>query len=451
MAEKTRKEAGQKTRRQNRKRLAVLSSARDPPRAKATVKAKGKTKTKLKTKARAEAEAHQTDNLIKPGGKANAGPNAGRKAVLATAEHNNTAGPSSNLAATTGAMKTLWLGQGQSDESTAQLPPPSTVRTTFLLVSDTHDIEPSKTSGVFRTPFPDAHVFIHAGDMTNIGPFESFKSTVDWIAAVPAEIKIIVAGNHDCQLDEEYWCHSEDFVGSEKSRRAESQLCREYLLSDEMRKRGVWYLEDEVKEFKLANGAVFTVLASPHTPRGAHPHNWGSFRYAPDTRHFWHDKFPQESLPERVHVAVIHGPAYGMQDEVKHIRKVGCPHLLRFLQDIKPLLSVCGHIHEAAGAKLVTWETVDEKGDKTVRVEEDMSAESRQVERLDGATYKDITGITKGVVGEGQTVFVNAAIVGANGSQAVRSPVLLELELPSLHHKPDAEHTAPSWDADPVS
>ncbi|KAK6344401.1 hypothetical protein TWF696_008037 [Orbilia brochopaga] len=323
----------------------------------------------------------------------------------------------------TDAIKALWLG-GVEKRRNTQPSLPSRVLTSFLLVSDTHNIEPSAPrdgSSPFRKPFPRTDVFIHAGDLTNEGTFKALKRAVDWIAEIPAELKIVIAGNHDWRLDDNYW-------GAEGDGK-ESRRCREYLMSEGMRKKGIWYLEDEMREFTLSNGAKFTVLASPCTPRGSHPHNSGSFRYEPTAKNYWHRKFPLINLPEQVHIAVTHTPPHKMHDEVSPGQNVGCPELLRFLRDVRPLLSVCGHIHEAAGAKLVTWEKLDEKGDRTALAERDLRPEIKKIETPEGGIYSDLTGLTQELLEGEQTLFVNASIAG-DGGRAGRSPVMVELVLP---------------------
>jgi len=147
---------------------------------------------------------------------------------------------------------------------------PQTVKSRFLLVSDTHNLIPKESHSedvVFRTPFPSANVFIHAGDMTNHGSMKELKGVIDWVERIPAEIKILIAGNHDLQLDADYWVMKDandwaegDYdYGYEKERREQSMLCKGFLKSEDMKRRGIWYLENEVKEFKLTNGAIFTV------------------------------------------------------------------------------------------------------------------------------------------------------------------------------------------------
>lgn len=84
-------------------------------------------------------------------------------------------------------------------------------------------------------------------------------------------------------------------------------------------------------------------------------------------------------------------------------------------------MSVCGHIHEAAGVKLLGWDSKEAKDVKA------------QMAEKDGAVFTDATAVTKDVVRGKITMFVNASLVGAGSSnyaEAARCPYVVELDLP---------------------
>ncbi|KAK6335161.1 hypothetical protein TWF718_010598 [Orbilia javanica] len=316
---------------------------------------------------------------------------------------------------------------------------PTTVKTSFLLVSDTHDVEPrgpEHKNSLFRYPLPKTDVFIHAGDMTQNSNLSALKKAIAWIERVPAEVKILIAGNHDTCLesiqdesddsddsdsDSDSSCFSPNDSDKENKPKIKQSKCQEYLTSKEMKDKGIFYLENEVKTFLLKNGAALTVFGSPYTPRGPRPHNSGAFRYNSDVD-FW-DKFNSTNSLKagKVDVTVVHGPAYGVLDSTSRGKSVGCRHLRNFLEGVKPLMSICGHIHEAAGIKVLEWDSKEAKDVKTQKTEKD------------GAVFSDAGDVTKDVVRGETTVFVNASIVGAGSSSyagAARSPYVVELDLP---------------------
>lgn len=75
-----------------------------------------------------------------------------------------------------------------------------TVPVKFLILSDTHDLD-------FETTFkavPDVDVVLHCGDMTNNGGRERCEKVIRGLASTKAELKLVIAGNHDVDLDKEF-------------------------------------------------------------------------------------------------------------------------------------------------------------------------------------------------------------------------------------------------------
>jgi hypothetical protein len=61
----------------------------------------------------------------------------------------------------------------------------------IVCISDTHNED-------CRNSIPPGDIFIHAGDMTDVGTGPELKAAFDWISSLPHKIKIIVAGS--CQI-----------------------------------------------------------------------------------------------------------------------------------------------------------------------------------------------------------------------------------------------------------
>ena len=135
-----------------------------------------------------------------------------------------------------------------------------TVKTTFCLVSDTHDRDPKPGDAdqfAFREPLPSADVLLHAGDLTMIGELRNHKNVLNWIKSVDAELKIVIAGNHDIDLHAKYYLrHS-----GEEPEVAWQQIeaIKELWTGPEARNAGVIYLDEGLNTFKLRSGAQFTV------------------------------------------------------------------------------------------------------------------------------------------------------------------------------------------------
>ena len=84
----------------------------------------------------------------------------------------------------------------------------------------------------------------------------------DMLKEAPAELKLVIPGNHDITLHEEFYVRG---TGKNKHVRRGSrgmedvQKIREMWTGDEARRAGIVYLEEGVRRFELGNGARFTV------------------------------------------------------------------------------------------------------------------------------------------------------------------------------------------------
>lgn len=91
------------------------------------------------------------------------------------------------------------------------------IQTRFLIISDTHDIDISRYTESHSTPdingcnkhdhkpFPAVDVVLHCGDFTENGGFHSRWSAIRGLAGTDAELKLVIPGNHDIELDEAFF------------------------------------------------------------------------------------------------------------------------------------------------------------------------------------------------------------------------------------------------------
>lgn len=85
---------------------------------------------------------------------------------------------------------------------------PSTVSTRIFVLSDTHDGRQSSKfadDGAFRQPFPKADLVLHSGDLTMTGQMHEYEESLQLLESLKAELKLVIAGNHDLSLDEKYY------------------------------------------------------------------------------------------------------------------------------------------------------------------------------------------------------------------------------------------------------
>ncbi|KAL8646493.1 MAG: hypothetical protein Q9226_006832 [Calogaya cf. arnoldii] len=300
-----------------------------------------------------------------------------------------------------------------------------TVKTRFCIISDTHTAElwPSDDkSHAYRDPLPSADVLLHAGDITIAGYIHEYESMVDMISKADAELKIVIAGNHDVTLDEPYY----EKTGKRKFHRnigEDIEVVRELWTGEKAKKAGIVYLEEGVKTFTLSNGAQFTVYASPYQPEFCN----FAFPYRRDEDRF--NQHAQNPIPDHPEIDILltHGPPAGILDQTSRGEQVGCEHLLRAVRRCRPRLHCFGHIHEGWGAQRNNW----------VEGRSESLPVDRQQVLHNRCAYVDISQSGKSDLPEDkpltfgeETLFVNAAIMDVN-YKPVNAPWIVDLDLPN--------------------
>ncbi|RDW70592.1 metallophosphatase domain-containing protein [Aspergillus mulundensis] len=347
---------------------------------------------------------------------------------------------------------------------------PSTTKTRLLLLSDTHTVLPSPAhsasgfpSSPYRHPLPDAQILLHAGDLTKVGLASEHKAMLDLLKSHPAELKIVIAGNHDITLDEEYynrvgWLRHryrdskgrdhlaalptsptgapDNDEGSGKLE-APSAIKALYTNSDAV-SCGIRYMEEEVRTFTVpSTGAKFTVYASPYSPEFcawafAYPRT--EDRYNPSAA----SKTPIPDYPG-IDIVLTHGPPKGILDQVVGSgESVGCEHLYRAVRRAKPALHVFGHIHEGYGARRVEWEASDSDPSPENHVGGGSMPGIKQIEEIpwdredvmeERGAYVDLTSGSKRPLRlREETVFVNASVVTVE-YKGLNAPWVMDLDL----------------------
>ncbi|KAG1821884.1 Metallo-dependent phosphatase-like protein [Suillus subaureus] len=201
--------------------------------------------------------------------------------------------------------------------------------TRFVCISDTH----SRTFSV-----PSGDVLLHSGDLSRLGREDEIRVTIEWLHTLDHGVKIIIAGNHDLPLHEEWY---EDSYHGFHDKKESPTTIRSLVDSDANRDRGLIYLQDERYAFSTKEGGrEWSVYGSPANRASA--------------------------IPE-VDILLTHGPPHNILDKTFTNVNAGCPALLAHLSEMRgpPLLHVFGHIHEARGAMRYPWTQVEEDQDSS--------------------------------------------------------------------------------------
>ena len=197
---------------------------------------------------------------------------------------------------------------------------PSMVR--FVCLSDTHNM----TDGL---QVPSGDVLLHCGDFSKRGTPEQVRHFAAFLASLHFREKVVIAGNHDTTFDTVHFTKlKEDFALDED---IESEATKALL-------EGCTYLEDSCTQ---AMG--YKVWGSPWQP--AYCEMAFNLPIGPEIAEKW------SKIANDTDILMTHGPPALILDTNRSGESTGCPLLRARIREIRPLVHVFGHIHEAYGVK----------------------------------------------------------------------------------------------------
>lgn len=236
-------------------------------------------------------------------------------------------------------------------------PPKSPGALRFVCLSDTH-------SWHAKHDVPEGDVFLHAGDFTRDGEQEDIESFAQWLKGLPHRHKIVIAGNHDLPMDPssfgKHFLHErllKEALELEKKNAGEGEKDaawakrRQRELITELPRRSIALLKDACTYLADESATVegVTVFGSPWVP-GAK--NW-AYSLPRDSDEL---RERRELIPLGTTVLVAHSPpaglalpAYTTPLKAGYLPDPGCGLLRDRCNVVKPLVVVCGHIHEHYG------------------------------------------------------------------------------------------------------
>jgi hypothetical protein len=319
----------------------------------------------------------------------------------------------------------------------------NTIKTRLLLISDTHNTppHPPPSPHPYRHPLPKATILIHSGDLTTIGSATEHKTTLATLKSHPAELKLIIAGNHDITLDEKYYAALPPSSFKTRSGRGDTSAIKQLYCGPEAQAAGIRYLDEGVHTFTLSTGARLRVFASPYTPEFcgwafAYPRGRDRFNPPPEEA----SASASASGPDpadgdaaggasvvpdfpSVDIMITHGPPAGVLDTVVNGGSVGCEGLFAAVKRARPRVHVFGHIHEGYGALRAEWGADMTLGGTKVVCDEDRVREER-------GAYVDVSADSGRPLQFGEeTLFVNASVLDER-YRAVNAPWVVDLDLP---------------------
>jgi len=192
------------------------------------------------------------------------------------------------------------------------------IRISFI--SDTH----SKHEEIIND-LPGGDLLIHAGDISSVGYIQEIEEFCEWFNSLTQyKTKVFIAGNHD-------W-------GFQRRPVEVQRILSKYP--------GITYLQDDLLMLDEENTAeIVRIWGSPWQPEF---HNW-AFNLPRNGEEL--QKKCNSILPG-TDILITHGPAQGYLDTSGppwNLPLLGCELLIKRVEELKPKIHVCGHIHGGYG------------------------------------------------------------------------------------------------------
>lgn len=177
----------------------------------------------------------------------------------------------------------------------------------FVAISDTHGKHQ-------QLILPEGDVIIHAGDVSMRGEAYEIENFLNWFDQLDYQHKIFISGNHDFYFERTGDAEIQKLIPS-----------------------SIIYLNDSGAKI----GSI-KIWGSPISPWFF---NWAFNRHRGDEiKKHW------DLIPGDADIVITHGPVYKILDKTTTGKLVGCEDLLQKINEVKPAVHICGHIHEAYGS-----------------------------------------------------------------------------------------------------
>ena len=245
------------------------------------------------------------------------------------------------------------------------------------------------------------------------------------LGSMEAELKLVIAGNHDLELDQQYWEAQMDEDGALEDP-GDHELAMKTMTGPLADEAGVSFLNEGTHFFTLKSGASLIIYVSPYSPGFG---NWAfAYKHHEDRFNKPHHagngaiSIATYPIPDTVDIVMTHGPPKGILDWCSE-GNAGCQHLLQAIRRVKPKMHCFGHIHESNGVEIIDWKDHAER--PTVRKNEAVHRyfEEDPIENPYPRHFRWENG------NRDRTLAVNAAIMNGE-NRPENAPWLVSLDLP---------------------
>ncbi|HWQ18517.1 MAG TPA: metallophosphoesterase [Methanotrichaceae archaeon] len=209
----------------------------------------------------------------------------------------------------------------------------------ILALADLHD-RSEQLSGLDGV---EADLVVVCGDLHNGGPVEVARSTVDALSHLGHPV-LIVPGNTDPRpMAETLWSEA-GFINLDRRAYCHRHCRTSFNLSQSHNQH-----QNQIQTQTITQSIGFIGFGGmvPNNPK----------RIGDPNRYYHSDEEVYQVLAERHEeiagcdwrIVVTHQPPRGDLGRIYNGEISGCASLVKFLNDCKPDLLICGHIHEARG------------------------------------------------------------------------------------------------------
>ena len=258
---------------------------------------------------------------------------------------------------------------------------------------------------------------------------------------IDAELKLVIAGNHDITLDPSYYQAQGPHIDKADYKDDIARKALQLLRGRKALQAGVTLLHEGTHAFRLQTGATFNVYASPYYPAfgdGTFPYmayryETGQDRFNPQTKATkYSDWIAENAIPDYpdVDIVITHTPPLDHLDQNAKGSYLGCRSLQRAIARATPRLHCFGHIHEGRGAERVTWSGLRPDYDDEKSVLRKRRIDVAKHGGRQNPSYIDISRDAEHPLVFGrETLMVNAAIIDGENNP-VNAPWIVDIDLP---------------------
>lgn len=208
-----------------------------------------------------------------------------------------------------------------------------------VCISDTHNFHNDMSA------IPDGDILLHAGDISGVGKRSEIDGFLEWAQKQAKRYThglAFIAGNHDRCFDPKFGEYDPEDEYKEGPKRKPNWLV-DILHDLKFSNTGVHYLENNWIEVGSGEDKL-KIWGSPYSP-WFHGDRWAfNAHRGRDIMEVWGD------ISMTTDILLTHTPVSYKLDYIPDTAEyVGCEDLYKVVHLVKPIMHVCGHIHEGYG------------------------------------------------------------------------------------------------------